>query len=128
MKRGFLLCAGFLALVFAVIHLLFWKMLGWEQQLRMLTPENRGVVAMLNVAVIYYLLVSALFTFHLARLERHAALEKALLLFFAGFYVARIAFGVPFFGINAEEIFIWALCLIAALCYLVPLKMRDGKA
>ena len=126
MKKGLLLCAGFLAIVFAVVHLFFWKMLDWNEQLRLLAPENRGTMMMLNIAVVYYLLASAGFTFHLARASRHGALEKALLLFFGGFYLVRIGFGAPVYGVNAEELFIWALCLIAALCYLLPLKMRDA--
>lgn len=124
MKRGLLLCAGFMAVIFAVVHLLFWKMLNWDTELRCLSPENRGVMAMLNVAVIYYLLASAAFTFPLALRERHGSIEKKLLAFFGGFYLVRIAFGVPLFGINAEELFIWALCLVAALCYMVPLAMK----
>lgn len=128
MKKGLLLCAGFLSFVFAVVHMFFSRILNWGEQLRLLAPENRGTMVMLNVAVIYYLLASSGFTLYLARTGPRTGLEKALLVFFAGFYLVRIVFGAFVYGVNAEEFFFWALCLIAAACYLVPLKMRGDGA
>jgi hypothetical protein len=111
-------------LLFAGIHLLFWRLGNWQEELPRLSPDNSGIMQMLNVGSIYLLLFAAFISFYLAKKKEIVFTEKALIVFMAGFYVLRIAFGVPFFGFTVSEVVIWVLCLIPAACYLGALRQK----
>lgn len=119
MRKLFLYTGAGITLLFAMLHGLFWKLGNWAEQLSKLTPDNSGIVQMLTVASIYTLLFGAGISLVLAKKPTLVFVEKAFLLFMAGYYVMRIAFGLPFFGFCVEEAIVWAVCLIVAACYLL---------
>ena len=119
MRTIFLYTGACITLLFALLHGLFWKLGNWPEQLSKLTPDNSGIVQMLTVASIYTLLFFAGISLVLAKKPTLVLVEKAFLLFMAGYYVMRIAFGLPFFGFCVEEAIVWAVCLIVATCYLL---------
>jgi hypothetical protein len=123
MRRKILLyCGGSLTLGFALLHTAFWKLGNWSEELSRLSPTNSGIVQMLNLGSIYMLLVAACASFYLARKTMFTFLEKALIIFIAGYYLLRMAFGIPLFGISTEEIVIWIACVAVASCYLFALQ------
>lgn len=119
MRKIFLYTGAGITLLFALLHGLFWKLGNWSEQLPKLTPDNSGIVQMLTVASIYTLIFGAGISLVLAKKPALVLVEKAFLLFMAGYYVMRIAFGLPFFGFCVEEAIVWAVCLIVATCYLL---------
>ncbi len=121
MRKKLLYTGAAITLLFAVLHSFFWKLGAWHTQLLKLTPDNSGIMQMLNVASIYTLICGAGITIALAKKRTLVWIEKAVLVFMAGYYLMRIAFGLPFFGFSMEEAIIWMLCLIVASCYLSAL-------
>jgi hypothetical protein len=123
MRKIVLYAGAVITLLFVLLHGLFWKLGDWPDQLSKLTRDNSGIVQMLNVASIYTLLFGAGISLVLAKKPTLVFVEKAFLLFMAGYYVMRIAFGLPFFGFSMEEAIVWAVCLIVAACYLLAFRL-----
>jgi hypothetical protein len=123
MRKISLYTGAGITLLFAVLHGLFWKLGNWPEQLSRLTPDNSGIVQMLTVVSIYTLLFGAGISLLLAKKPTLVLVEKAFLLFMAGYYVMRIAFGLPFFGFSVEEAIVWVVCLIVASCYLLAFRL-----
>jgi hypothetical protein len=121
MRKKLLYAGASITMLFALLHSLFWKLGSWHTELLKLTPDNSGIMQMLNVASIYMLICGAGVTVVLARKPTFVWIEKAFLAFMAGYYLMRIAFGLPFFGFSMVEAIVWMLCLIVASCYLFAL-------
>ena len=121
MKKLFLYTGASITLLFSVLHALFWKLGNWSHELPKLSPDNSGIVQMLNVVSIYTLVFGALITFRLAKKQRFEFLEKVFFIYMAGYYLMRIAFGYPFFGFSVVELIVWIMCLVVASCYLFAL-------
>ncbi|MGD8836229.1 MAG: hypothetical protein PVI54_18330 [Desulfobacteraceae bacterium] len=128
MRKRLLYAGAGITVLFALLHGLFWKLGGWHEQLLMLTPENSGIMQMLNVVSIYTLLFGAGVSLALAGKPTLVSVEKAFLLFMAGYYVLRIAFGFPFFGFSMEELVVWTLCSVVASCYLLAFRLSRQTA
>ena len=124
MRKILLYVGGVFSLLFAIMHLLFWNLGNWQEELTKLSPDNSGIMQMLNVASIYLLLFAAFISFYLAKKKEFVFTEKAVIVFIAGYYLLRIAFGVPFFGFAVSEVVIWVFCLIPAACYLAALRQK----
>jgi hypothetical protein len=120
-RKILLYIGGSLTLCFSLLHLSFWKIGNWKEELLKVSPDNKSIVQMLNVVSIYTLLFAAFVTFYLARKSKFSFIEKALIIFIVGYYLLRIAFGIPFFGFSLEELAIWIVCFATACCYLFAL-------
>jgi hypothetical protein len=124
MRKILLYVGGTVSLFFAVFHLLFWQLGNWPEELPRLSPGNSGIMQMLNVASMYMMLFAAFISFYLARKKTFVFTEQAVIVFIAGYYLLRIAFGGPFFGVSVQEVAIWIFCLIPATCYLAALRQK----
>jgi hypothetical protein len=123
MRKTLLYIGGSFMLLFAVFHLSFWKIFNWSEELLKLSPENRGTLQMLNIVSFYVLLFGTFISFYLAqRKEKFSFVEKALIIFLAGYYVLRVVFSTPFYGFSIEDLVLWFICLAVASCYLVTLR------
>ena len=122
MRKALLYFSGIITLCFAMFHLYFWKLFNWQADLTKLSPPNSGIIQMLNVVSVYTLLFAAIISFYLARVKAFLLLEKAMIIFIAGYYLLRIIFGFPFFGYSVQELVIWIFCFIMACCYLMALR------
>jgi hypothetical protein len=123
MRKHLLYSGAGITLLFALLHCLFWKLGNWPEQLPKLTSDNSGIMQMLTVASIYTLLFGAGISLVLAKKQALVLVEKAFLLFMAGYYLMRIAFGLPFFGFCVEEAIVWMVCLVVASCYLLAFRL-----
>jgi len=117
MRRNLLIVGGSLNIIMAVFHMAFWSLFDWPKELPKLSPENQGIVPMLNVAWIYTILGNAFISFYLARVKETTFLHKALMAIIGGGYLLRIVFGYPYFGFDLVELLVWAYCLAVMLCY-----------
>ncbi len=122
MKKKLLYYATIWAVIFAVLHILFWYMLDWETELTKLSADNNGIMEALNLATVYFLISSAIFTFFLAKRFTFSSVEKWILKLFGGFYLTRILSGVLFFGFILEELIIWLVCLSIFIAYWIAAK------
>ncbi|MBN2710659.1 MAG: hypothetical protein JXR46_16560 [Calditrichaceae bacterium] len=117
MKRRLLIYAAVWAFIFTILHFLFWPMLNWSTEVKKLSVENQGIMEALNLAVIYFLITSAVFTLVLSKRFTFSSVEKWLLRLFGGFYLVRMISGLLFFTIGMEEIVIWIVCLSIFAAY-----------
>lgn len=125
MRKILLYVGGSITLCFSLFHLAFWKLFNWQEELIKLDPENKGIMQMLNIVSVYTLLFGAFVSFYLAKRKgAFSFIEKALIIFIAGYYIVRIAFGIPVFGLYMEEILIWIFCAAVACCYLLALRKK----
>lgn len=124
MKKILLYIGGTFTLLFAVLHASFWKLGNWQVELSKLTADNSAIVQVLTMGSIYMLVFAALMTFYLARKQKFEFVEKAFLMFVAGYYTMRVIFGYPFFGFSMEELIIWIVCLLVAACYLFAIPQK----
>ncbi len=123
MRNKLLYIGGSLTLLFALLHLSFWQLCNWSEELVKLNPGNQGIMQMLNVGSIFMLLYCAVMTFYITRLEKFDFAAQSILVLTSGYFLLRIIFGVPFFGCSIEEIIIWIVCLLVALMYLIALQI-----
>jgi hypothetical protein len=124
MKKILLYIGGIFTFLGSILHLSFWKMGNWGVELKLLSPDNQGIVQMLDIGSIYFLLFTAIITFVIAKKAALEKTDKLFLLLAGGYYIIRIIFGFPLFGLSAQEIMIQALSLLGACCYLIPLKLK----
>lgn len=127
MRKILLYVGGVFSLLFAVLHLLFWWLGNWQEELPRLSPDNSGIMQMLNVVSIYLLLFAVFMSFYLAKKMEFVFADKAIIVFIAGFYMLRIIFGMPFFGFTVTETVVWVFCLIPAACYLTVLRPKQDQ-
>ena len=123
MRRTLLITGGILNVIMAIFHMMFWSLFHWAKELPRLSPENQGIVPMINVAWIYAILGYAFISFYLARVKETTFFHKALMAIIGGVYLLRIVFGYPYFGFDLVELLVWIYCLATALCY--GLAMRE---
>ncbi|MCB2185039.1 MAG: hypothetical protein KQJ78_01380 [Deltaproteobacteria bacterium] len=115
MRSKLLLISGGVALASAVFHASFWVLFDWAGELPKLSPENAGIMQMLNIVCIYGFLFQGFASFVLARKPGPwSVAEKAILVFIGGFFLLRAAFGFPLFGWNLPEAMVVLVCLMVS--------------
>jgi hypothetical protein len=119
--RAALVAVGLYHLGFALFHLGFWKLFRWKEELGRLGHLNRAIMQTLNLCMTYFA-----FGIAVLALVFPAALNAALLLMLAGFWVLRAVEQVVFFRrvparINAALV---ALFLVGAALPLVAMAQR----
>jgi hypothetical protein len=127
MKKILLNIGGVFMLLGSILHLSFWKMGNWGIELKQLSTDNQGIIQMLNIGSIYFVFFSAIITFVIAKKNTLEKTDKLFLMLAGGYYIMRIIFGFPLFGISAEEIIIQAFSLLGVCCYLIPLILLKLK-
>ena len=91
MRKILLYVGGSITLCFSLFHLAFWKLFNWQEELIKLDPENKGIMQMLNIVSVYTLLFGAFVSFYLAKRKgAFSFIEKALIIFIAGYYIVRM--------------------------------------
>ncbi len=54
---------GFYNLLFAVFHLLFWRLFKWNKEVQKLSFTNCRIIQILNIQIIYYFVALAIVCF-----------------------------------------------------------------
>jgi hypothetical protein len=127
MKKKLLYTGGVLAILFTILHLFFPKMFDWQHSLTTLSHMNRAVYLTLYLATTFILCMSVITSFIMARQTIISASERVVLLTFAGFYIIRIIGGMLYFGFYKTEYIGWGLCLVTALCFIIPAFAKNKQ-
>jgi hypothetical protein len=108
-------------LLFAVFHLLFWKIFKWDMELSKLSFLNRAVMQVLNLCLTFcFLLFSYISFFHTSELLT-TGLGHAVLVGIAVFWLLRAAEQVIFFKLKHWGSIVFLLTFIGgALIYAIP--------
>lgn len=128
MKRTILITGGILNLLLAVMHIMFWQMLGWPESLTGTSTDNSAILQIANVIIIFVLLYFTVMSFILIKDEFKSVSAKSIPVLIAGFYIIRLVLGYPFFGYSGEELIIWIVCGLIAAGYSALLFLESpGK-
>ncbi len=122
MRKILLYVGGSISFVFVIIHILFWKLFNWSEELARLSAMNKAIMLTLDAGITYFFLFATFISVYLARLKEFKFLEKTVLFFIAGMYLLRIACGFLFFEITIMELTCLSFCFFAISCYLLALR------
>ncbi|MEP6925623.1 MAG: hypothetical protein ABI954_14245 [Pyrinomonadaceae bacterium] len=112
---------GFYNLAFAIFHLSFWKLFGWETDLRSLSAINRPVIQILNLRLIFVFLIFACVSFFHAPELAATSLGKTILLAISLFWFGRAIEQIVFFKLQKPaSIFLFVVFLIGTAIYFLP--------
>lgn len=111
--------SGTIALGFALFHLFFHRLFGWEQQLPLLSRINRGIFLIFNNRLIYFFLMTAALCFSFPEEMHHSPLGRAFLTGLAGFWAGRFLEQFIYLKINDLRnhllTFIFAIAAVTAI-------------
>lgn len=118
--------AGVLSILFTLLHIAFYWIFNWTQDLNSLNLSNKAVLLTLNVVVILLLLYSSIISFVYTRQLIETIVGKSLLLFLSSFYIARIVCEFTYFGFSMpESIMVISICLIPVICFGLPVLFKS---
>ena len=113
---------GFYNLLFAVFHLLFWRLFKWNKEVQKLSFANRGIIQILNIQIIYYFVAVAIVCFCFTNELLTTNLGKFFLLGNSLFWAIRLVQQYIFLRKNSFVIDILAvLFLLGAVLFFLPL-------
>ena len=113
---------GFYNLLFALFHLLFWKLFKWNKEVQKLSFANCGIIQILNIQIIYYFVAVAIVCFCFTNELLTTNLGKFFLLGNSLFWAIRLVQQYIFLRKNSFVIHILAvLFLLGAVLFFLPL-------
>lgn len=120
--------AGSISLLFAIFHMLFFKIFNWAETLACLDKSNWAIFQTLNLGGIMMVVMIAYFSLFKANDLISNRLSLPLLVFFSLFYLIRIVAEFLFFGFSGvESIVIILLCLIPMISFMIVLRMKNKE-
>ena len=124
MKKIILYTGAVINFLFIILHILFWPMLNWKEELAKLSKDNAGIMQVANIIIIFLLLYFAVMSIIISRMKKLDISAKSIIILIAGFYFLRVVLGYPFFGFSIDEVIIWIVCLLITVGYLSILKQK----
>ncbi|HET8562957.1 MAG TPA: hypothetical protein VFM35_03675 [Candidatus Binatia bacterium] len=97
MAETFIKAAGLYSIVFAVLHLLFWWLLDWKEELRKLSAVNEAIMRVLNLGVAFTFVIFGYISLAHAHELLVTPLGRVLLMLIALYWLARAIEQVLFF-------------------------------
>ena len=119
--KQLLIAGSIYNLVFAIFHILFWKIFQWKTQLNKLDFLNRGRMQVLNLCLTFcFLMFSYISFFHSSELLT-TRLGNTILAGIAIFWVLRALEQIIFFKLNHWHSIVFLLFFIGgAIIYAIP--------
>jgi uncharacterized membrane protein YhaH (DUF805 family) len=127
MEPGFwatapLYAAGVLYAGIAILHLAFWKLFRWRQELAKLGRTNRAAMQILNLCMTLVFVIAAYLCFAHSEALAASPLGHALLIGLAIFWITRGIEQIVFFGWRrARSLGLTGLFAVLAALHLAPL-------
>lgn len=109
---------GVFSALFLILHIGFYWIFQWEQTLQVMNRTDKPILLTLNLVGILFLIYATGVSFLLTKQLPQSSAGRSILLFFASFYLLRIAAEFIYFGLVVpDSIIAIPLCLIPAVCY-----------
>jgi hypothetical protein len=116
-----LVMGGLFNLAFAVFHLLFWRIFDWKRDLRSLSFNNRQIMQVLNLCLIFAFVIFAWISFFHGDELLRTALGRSMLLLIALFWLLRAIEQAFFFKLKQPASVAFLVVFLAgALLYAYP--------
>ena len=87
-------------IVFALFHLLFWKLFDWVQDLKKLSETNKSVMQILNLRLIFVFLIFAYISYFNTADMLTSKLGLTMIVAIALFWGFRSIEQIIYFGVN----------------------------
>jgi len=112
---------GLFNLAFVIFHALFWRIFGWKHDLRSLSFNNRQIMQVLNLCLMFSFLIFAYISFFHTGELTGTALGHALLLLISVFWLLRAMEQAVFFRLKRSlSVAFFVLFLIGSVLYAYP--------
>jgi len=106
--------------MFAVFHLMFWRLFEWKSELKKISEDNRSIMQVLNLALVFVLLAAAYIAFSHGMELTQTQLGKTLLIVWSLFWLLRAVNQLVFWGINKISLGLTLIFILVAVINLVP--------
>lgn len=104
--------------LFLILHIAFYWIFNWATTLEVMNQTDKPIMLTLNLVGILFLIYATGVSFALTKQLPQTPSGRSILLFFASFYLLRIAAEFIYFGfVVPDSIIAIPLCLIPAVCY-----------
>jgi hypothetical protein len=123
--KSLLFFGGFVNLLTAAFHTLFWSVLNWKEELQSVSNDTRAILQSENIIVVSLLIYFAVISFILSKYKKTDIFARSVLLCIIGFYSIRLIAGYPLFGFSMEEVVIWIICVLLIAVYTSVLFIRQ---
>ena len=112
---------GLYNVAFALLHLLFWWLFKWNEELPKLPTVNQALVQVLNLCVAFTFLIFGYLSLAHTRELLITPLGRALLMLIALFWLARAIEQIVFFEQrDRDSRLFFALFVVGAVLYMCP--------
>ena len=117
---------GIYHILFAIFHVGFWKIFNWGTELEKINFNNKWVMQILNVHIIYYLIFTAIICFGFKKELLNTKIGKWFLIGTAGFWIIRAMEQFVFWKLNSVSTIIMVLLfLLGAALFLIPIFCKN---
>ena len=117
-----IILAGVYNLFLAFFHILFWKVFRWKKDLKKLSYENKAIIQILNIQIIYLFLMVAATCFIFPEELVETKLGNFFLLLNSCFWLVRVIQQFIFLRINHYFVhFLTLLFIIGTIIFILPL-------
>ncbi|RPH95648.1 hypothetical protein EHM69_03710 [candidate division KSB1 bacterium] len=117
MPYTLLIIGGILNALLVVFHIMFWKIFDWPNGLASLSADNRAIIQVLNIGVIFGLAVFAVLSIVFRREMLDTRLGRFVTAAIAGFYILRAVCQLMFWGSGTESVIAFVVLLLIAFLY-----------
>ena len=115
---------GLFNVAFVIFHALFWRIFDWKHDLRKLTFQNRQIMQVLNLCLMFAFLIFAYVSFFHADELMRTPLRHAMLLLISLFWLLRCIEQAIFFRLERPiSVLFMALFIVGAGLYYYPWLM-----
>jgi hypothetical protein len=122
-----ILAAGVFNLALAAFHLSFWRLFSWPRSLSESGALNRSVTQILNLAVTYLFVLSALVCFLFPSELAATTLGRFWLAAMASFWLARALIQPSFFGLRQPlSLTLFGVFILGAIIHGTAWAMARG--
>jgi hypothetical protein len=116
-----LVMGGLFNLAFAVFHMLFWRIFDWKRDLRSLSFNNRQIMQVLNLCLIFAFVIFAWISFFHGDELLRTALGRSMLILISLFWFLRAIEQALFFRLKQPaSVAFLILFLTGTLLYAYP--------
>jgi hypothetical protein len=117
MRNALLLTGGIINILIAALHIAFWPLLNWHNELQSISRDTAAILQVENIIIIFMVSYFSIMSFVLLKNKKPDIFARSIVLCIIGFYAIRLIAGYPLFGFSIEEMVIWIICIVLITAY-----------
>jgi hypothetical protein len=120
-KNTIIYLCGLHSILFALFHMSFWKIFNWSSVLKTIAKENRAIIQILNLRLIYLFLFTGFLCFVFTTDLYNTPLGKAFMIGMSIFWIGRTIEQFIFLRTNHWLIHLLTiLFIVGSILFLLP--------